>query len=83
VRRCRVGAQDATQLETAHAREHHIQNGKIDRLRLGVGEGITTGGRDVRGPAGLLKVTSDQLGDVGVVFGDEDRHSVQRLSHAG
>src|SRR5438876_1157161 len=63
--------------------EHEIENDEVDRLALGVGERFVTGADEMRVPPLFMKVMRDQIGDVAIVFGDENLHgAVAPLSHA-
>jgi hypothetical protein len=73
-RRARLGAQRAADLEARHARQHQVQDREIDGVVSRVGQRLGARRREMRGPAVLFDVTSDQLADVAIIFRNENVH---------
>ena len=73
-RRRGVGAKRAAHLQPAHAGQHDVEDHEIEWLFAGAGERVIARSDGVRRPTGSLDVVSNELGDVAVVFGDQDVH---------
>ena len=73
-RRLLLASYRATDIEAADIRQHEVEH---EQIRRAVGNGrqrVFPGRQDPRRIAGLLECPADEVGDVSVVFDNEDMH---------
>ena len=71
-----VTAQRAAHFEATEPGQHQIEKDEIDGVPARVRERFVACPDDVAVPAGLAQIVTDQIGDVAIVFGDQDTHAV-------
>jgi len=67
-----VRANGTADFQAVDLRQHQVQDHQIGRSFSDRDKGVASGRDEIHGEAGLLEIAADELGDIAVVFDDED-----------